>query len=97
MILPRGQIQCWLNRWNGFGSLALLGQSARQIVVRRGEIRLELDRPLEVGNGFIPFPLLTQGVPQIELGNGGMRFELESPLKVWHGFVPFPLVAQRGS
>src|SRR5512143_3614200 len=75
--------------------LRLLGQREAEVVASLGVIRLDLERPLEMGNRFTPPFLLTQRDPQTIMRLGGIRAEFKRPLETGDGLSPLRLLTQR--
>jgi len=59
--------------------------------VALGEVRLVLERLLEVGNGCVQLPLSAQRDAQVIADFGVIRLQLKRPLVVGNGFIPLPL------
>ncbi len=91
VALGAGQIQSLLEMLGGFSRLPLRRQRNRQVAVRVGGTRRELEDLLVVSHRLIPLALGRQQVAKIVMRTGIVRVKLEHPLVVSNRFFPLSL------
>ena len=74
--------------------IADLLQSAAQVAVRLGIVRLQFQCPAVAGDRFVQLPLLLQGSAQVVVRLGKVRLQFQCPAAAGDRFVQLPLLLQ---